>query len=250
MSTIKVNAIQHTTSNVSNMTLFANGGIAFANSITIANNVTVTGKINANNTTSVDNVAVSSTSTNSYITVTSTAGGGSMMMQAFQGTLGTLGSTNNIPVELITNSVRRMYIDTSGYITKPNQPMVTAARVSSHVQASASPIVFETIVDQTGSSYNSSTGIFTAPVSGWYYLSHWFIWWNMGAASYTWAYKNGSNYATTSLGSYGSFTGSYAGQSGSIMVKASQNDTLGIGFTYNGTNIHSGYAGMSIGLIC
>lgn len=244
MSTIKVNAIQHSGGNNVAMSLASNGNVVFAN------NVTVTGKINANNTTSVDNVAVSSTSTNSYITVTSSAGGGQMMMQAFQGTLGTLGSTNSIPVELITNSVRRMYIDTNGYVTKPNQPMVTAARVSSHVTATSTPIVFETIVDQTGNSYNSSTGIFTAPVAGWYYLSHWFIWWNMGSASYTWAYKNGSSYATTSLGSYGQVSGSYVGQSGSVMVKASQNDTLGIGLTYNGTNIHSGYLGMSIGLIC
>ncbi len=243
MSTIKVNAIQHSSGANVAMTLASNGAVSFANTVSIS------GKINANNTTTIDNVAVTSTSTNSYISVSSSLGGGQMMMQAFQGTLGTIGSTNNIPVEIISNSLRRMYIDTSGYVTKPYQPMVVAQRTT-HVTSSLSPIIFDNIIDQTGNCYNASTGLFTAPVAGWYNVSHWFIFWNMGSATYTWAYKNGSSYATTSLGSYGSFTGSYAGQSGSTMIKASAGDTLGIGCTYNGTNLHGGYIGLSVGLIC
>jgi hypothetical protein len=225
MSTVKAINIQHPSSTNTNIVLDNSGSLSVNGS----------------------NVSISSAATNTKISVTSTSGGGTMFMQAYQGTLGTIGSTNNIPVEIISNSLRRMYIDTNGYVTKPYQPAVTASR-SSHVTTSMSPIVFDTVTNQTGSNYNASTGLFTAPVAGWYTVSHCTILFSMGSATYTWLYKNGTNYATTSLGSYGSFTGSYAGQGGTLMVYASAGDTLGVGCTHNGTNLHGGYTGLSISL--
>ena len=243
MSIIKVNTIQHSSGANAAITLSSNGAVAFANTVSIS------GKINANNTTTIDNVAVTSTSTNSYISVTSSSGGGQMMMQAFQGTLGTIGSTNNIPVELITNSLRRMYVDTSGYVTKPYQPSVLAVR-SNNITSALNPVIFDNIIDQTGNCYNASTGWFTCPVTGWYLLNFSTIIYSMGGSSYAFISKNGSTYGPTSLGTYSTFSGTYAGQAGSQLVKGAAGDTIGVGWYYSTTNAHGGYAAMSVGLIC
>lgn len=241
MSTIKVNTIQHTSGANAAITLSSNGAVSFANTVSIS------GKINANNTTTIDNVAVTSTSTNSYISVTSSSGGGQMMMQSYQGTLGTIGSTNNIPVELITNNIRRMLISTNGYVTKPYQPAVLATRTT-HVTTTLSPIIFDNIVNQTGSSYNASTGYFTCPVTGWYFVSFSALLYNMGSASYAYYAINGGQVGPSTI-LYGQFTGSYAIQGAAHLLYCNANDTLSIGFVNNGTNLHSGYIGLSITLM-
>lgn len=47
-------------------------------------------------------------------------------------------------------------------------------------------IIFDTIVNQTGSAYNTGTGVFTAPVAGWYFFNARVLFGNFGGgATYT-----------------------------------------------------------------
>jgi hypothetical protein len=119
------------------------------------------------------NVSVASGTTNTSITVTSAGGGAQVTMSSFGGTLGILGSTNNIPVDLMTNGVSRMRIDTSGRITTPFQPAFTAYG-GSVVSVSISNYVLALTATMTnrGSHYNTSNFRFTAPVAGTYLFAH------------------------------------------------------------------------------
>ena len=64
-------------------------------------------------------------------------------------------------------SQMRLYVDPSGRITKPYQPMFHASLSSGDISA-AQWVKFNTINWNIGSHYSSSTGYFTAPVSGYY----------------------------------------------------------------------------------
>ena len=114
-NTLYVSALQNANNN-------ANSANAFAVTIGAAANTWANTKLAnssgtfAGNLGISGNIAVSSTF-NASVTVTSTSGGGQMIMQTQQGSLGTLGSTNNIGIEFIVNNVRRAFIDTTGDIT-------------------------------------------------------------------------------------------------------------------------------------
>ena len=60
----------------------------------------------------------------------------------------------------------RMKIDSSGRITKPSQPVFSAYRDSSAAEGLTGTIVFNATRSNVGSHYNTSTGKFTAPVTG------------------------------------------------------------------------------------
>jgi hypothetical protein len=61
----------------------------------------------------------------------------------------------------------RMRIDTSGRVTTPLQPAFAANRTQGGVNG-GTRIVFPNVVFNIGSNYNSSTGLFTAPIDGRY----------------------------------------------------------------------------------
>jgi len=53
---------------------------------------------------------------------------------------------------------------------------------------------------------------------------------------------NGSNYGSmSSFGTYGQFTGSYAGQGASAVAELNANDYVTINFIDNGTELHNYY---------
>ena len=62
----------------------------------------------------------------------------------------------------------RMKIDAYGRITKPNQPLFVAQK-SAAISGGGS-VVFNTVIENVGSCYNSSNGRFTAPVAGYYWF--------------------------------------------------------------------------------
>ena len=80
------------------------------------------------------------------------------------------GFTNNVRdsgyLQLSTNNVERMRIDASGRVTMPYQPAFDAGLTSGNVTTGT--ILFNNVRLNIGNHYSSSTGRFTAPISGLY----------------------------------------------------------------------------------
>ena len=67
-------------------------------------------------------------------------------------------STNSFP----------LYLYEAGYVTTPHQPSFSVYRNSSQGVSGSTVFVFNVATHNTGGHYNTSTGAFTAPVSGTY----------------------------------------------------------------------------------
>lgn len=88
--------------------------------------------------------------------------------------VGLLGETNpsvpsTIAYALTLSSQSSTYSGALRIGTNPNQPAYRAHRTTN--QTSGTTAIFDTIDNQNGSGYSNSTGVFTAPVTGWYLLS-------------------------------------------------------------------------------
>ena len=84
---------------------------------------------------------------------------------------------NTNTISLFTNNTERLLINSDGYVTKPSQPMVGCRGFSqngSTVFNDSNDIValrFHHIDLNVGSHFNNTTGIFTCPVAGNYFIS-------------------------------------------------------------------------------
>jgi len=71
-----------------------------------------------------------------------------------------------------TGGTSAMTIDSSGRVLTPARPSFSVhLSNATSITSSNNTIVFNSVVHNQGSHYNSSNGIFTAPVTGLYYLS-------------------------------------------------------------------------------
>ena len=79
----------------------------------------------------------------------------------------TLYGDNSSGLTIYDDSTERLRIDNSGRVAMPYQPAFSVGG-SSNTYITQSPILFNTIELNRNNVYNSSTGVFTAPVSGAY----------------------------------------------------------------------------------
>jgi len=81
-------------------------------------------------------------------------------------------NTNSLNFDQVNNNTTKMSIDSSGRVTTPYQPAFNAKRTSSQSISGTTTLVFNEVRSNQSNSYNSSNGIFTAPVAGQYIFTH------------------------------------------------------------------------------
>jgi hypothetical protein len=92
-----------------------------------------------------------------------------------------------------TSGTDRMVIDPSGRITTPAQPSFMANSTNSNT--SGQDIIWNTTTQNVGSSYNTSTGKFTAPIAGFYYFHAHGLWNNASSGDMRIAlYRNAAGF--------------------------------------------------------
>jgi hypothetical protein len=136
------------------------------------------------------------------------------------------------------NAFSGSQIITSGSFQIPNQVSFQATKTDAHATTSQY-LVFNNVLHNTGNAYNSSNGRFTAPVSGRYLINFSTLLYSMGSASNVYLFVNAVQQQF--MGTYGQFTGSYAGQGASAVINLNVNDYVQLYFTHNGTNLHLSY---------
>ena len=171
MSTIKVNAIQHTGGANVAMSLASNGSITFPNTAFFNSNVEISGRSSRlwiSETGGSDNVELflkQYDNTTEGLKLTYESGTGhSYINNVYSG--------GNLHFQ--TSSTTRMVIDRNGLVTKPFMPYLRALSTGFSNQnltgGTTYTIPFNSIESQVGSNYNNSTYRFTCPVAGAYYV--------------------------------------------------------------------------------
>jgi hypothetical protein len=102
-------------------------------------------------------------------------------------------NTNTISIGNITDGIENIRFDVNGRVTMPSQPSFYARRTAGHLSAFTGAIIFDSVRFNVGNNYSTTTGRFTAPVSGTYLFS-----WSALPYSTGWCEvelrKNGSEY--------------------------------------------------------
>ena len=138
----------------------------------------------------------------SYSSVLASSGAYTMQFMASQTNgVTNMGSRSNHPVSITTNDTPKLTIDTSGRVTVPNQPGFSVRQLAQNGIdcSSGGYVAFRNIHTQhfnTGNHFDSSTGRFTAPVTGNYIVGA-TVRYDAFSGSYFYAsiYKNGNFYA-------------------------------------------------------
>lgn len=254
MSTLELEHLKHTSSSSNNLSVHSDGSLTLGNlqSLSVSGNTSLAGRLQVGDSSITQAYPAAnlgyvmdvqaSTGNQTYISIaepgTSSLGDNGMIIGE-DTTHSWIVQRGNKGMNFSTNDLGRLLIDASGRVSTPYQPAFQAKR-SNHVTGSGT-IVFDAVQFNIGNHYNSSNGIFTAPVNGQYLFTFSCLLYNMGSSSNAHLFVNGSAYNMSSFGTYGQFTGSYAGQGASIVASLSTNDQVTINFTNNGTNLHSGY---------
>jgi hypothetical protein len=142
-------------------------------------NINMSQSLNSAVTIRLENTNTGSSAQTRFLAVSD---GGNIQVKAVSTTNTTYGSADSgvINCDSMSGGMRfshddvvRMVIDTSGRVTKPYQPSFHAYRTAGHVMGNGTEIliVWNAVVVNVGSNYNSANGRFTAPVAGRYYFS-------------------------------------------------------------------------------
>lgn len=131
----------------------------------------------------------------------------------------------------------RMRIDSSGRIITPNQPVFQAYGVSGGTFTNGNYWIFPTTLVNIGNHYNTSNGVFTAPVAGTYKF-----WWSFIGSNvndvYRYSISKNNVSLTFQLRIDTTATGTEYGSNGSysISLTLAVNDTVRIYFSSDGGN--------------
>lgn len=199
-----------------------------------SNNLNITGKLGVGNTTPHGTylLKVGPVNTTETIAVQSSGGGAETIMQSYAGTDSRIGSSANTPLNLLTNNVSRMTIDTSGRVTMPTQPGMNIQALTGDSGAYNSSTnnneycIWTGVRYNIGNHYNTSNGTFTCPIAGKYFVSFHSNWYNSNAGSWIMVqvYKNSTVeeqwYHTTGG------QGSWMNEAGSTVLDCAANDTI------------------------
>jgi len=87
-----------------------------------------------------------------------------------------------------------MTISADGYVTNPLQPAFNAKSTNAIAISGTVTLTFNQVRSNASNSYNSSTGIFTAPISGQYLFTHKALYYNFNTNEYLdlYSYVNNS----------------------------------------------------------
>lgn len=144
------------------------GAATFSSTVAVTGNISTTSQLLANG----DIRGITTTNPTIWIANSAALTDGSMYMQFnTSSSEGRLGSYTNHPLVLMTNNGRRVIIDDSGRVTIPNQPSFKVFITGGNPTFSSSGeniIPYNASQYDTTSSFNTSTGRYTIPVTGKY----------------------------------------------------------------------------------
>ncbi len=182
------------------------------------------------------NVGIGTSSPSTFLHVTNSGGYGvvgigSNDSNGFHIAKDTGTNALNFYTGAVGSGTKRFGIDTSGRVTRPYQPTFhvgggTAGGNNTLTQTSPTLIIWTVAVINTGSHYNTSTGLFTAPVAGTYRFDY-MLQQRFSGGFQLWWYKNGSAiYRSGYNGSAGADDG--PGMASSITLSLAANDTFAV----------------------
>ncbi len=151
----------------------------------------------------------------------------------------TLGYGANINSKLLNLSLdgsTRFSVDATGRPYTPNRPLFSGMRLVTAAwenYPSNSIWIANSSFLNNGNHYNTSTGLFTCPISGFYRVSAGILTGQPNTWGSLMYYKNGA-YSYHLAHFNANATSAWATISYSVVVQASTNDTLGVGVYTNG----------------
>jgi hypothetical protein len=169
-----------------------------------------------------NNLYLDSTGSYRYLT-TNNAG----YYQQFNG-IHSWGRAPNGTAGALASTTDSMVLDASGRLTVPAQPSVLAYRSSGAISG-AGQITYNGTIHNVGSCYSTSTGKFTAPVAGTYFVSAFTISTSSGGSGYWSIRKNG----VAIMGADWSGSG-YVNSSASGILQLAQGDLVDV-YNYTGS---------------
>jgi len=129
---------------------------------------------------------------------------------------------------------KKMEIDTSGRVMKPSQPGFMIGLSGGHITSGGNTVIFNNSYFNEGSHYNTSTGVFTAPVAGTYIFHAFLLLQNdRSIGDYYWSFTyNGSALAYCYQNNF--VANKHVHYSNAIIYKMSASDTMQV-YNHNAT---------------